>query len=148
MPSSERFYVGSLSDGTATVWLTSDMTADGLPAKLDVSGDDGFADDYGATVTQAADGTVHVQGVALNQASIAFEIKLLFCPADLKAALETLLAPTRHTSATVRVQLASVKREIDVQVRANGNNWLATGAFSGGIIRDVVLRLISVGPGA
>jgi hypothetical protein len=142
-PSSERYYVGQVGD----VWLTSDQTETGVPCKLELTNDDLFADDYGMTATVASDGQLHSQSVALNSAAIPFEIKILWCPAALYNALISLLVATRSTSATVRVQLSSVKRTIDVLAKANGNGWLSTGSFSGGVIRDVVFRLISTGAG-
>lgn len=142
--SSGRFYTGSI----AGIFLTSTGTAEGTDAKIEVTGDDGFVDDIGETITSAADGTVHAQAVDLPPgAGRVFEIKLLFCPAVLKESLETAIKATRGTDATVRVQLSSVKRVIDVQAKANGNGWLSTGRFSGSIIEGVTFRLISTGAG-
>lgn len=142
--STGRFYTGQI-DG---IFLTSDGTAEGTPAKLEVTGDDGFVDDIGETITPAADGSLHAQAIDLPPGSgRAFEIKILFCPAALLTSLETIIKATRGTNTTVRVQLSSVKREIDVQAKANGNGWLSTGKFSGEVIQDVTFRLISTGPG-
>jgi len=106
---SGRYYTGRIGD----TYLTSDGTAAGLPAKLDVSGDDQFVDDLGETITTAAGGTLHSQVIDLNMAGRAFEIKILFCPAALKESLETTIRATRGTNETVRVQLSSIKRVID-----------------------------------
>jgi len=141
---SERYYTGQIGD----IHLTSNGTAEGTPAKLEVTGDDQFADDIGETITTAADGTLHAQAIDLPPGSgRAFEVKILFCPAALLTSLEDAIKATRGTDATVRVQLSSVKREIDVEAKANGNGWLSTGKFSGDVINDVTFRLISTGAG-
>jgi hypothetical protein len=142
--SSGRFYIGQIG----AIYLTSDGSAEAKPAKIEVTGDDGFVDDIGETITTAADGALHAQAVDLPAAAgRAFEIKILFCPSELLASLEDAIKATRGTEETVRVQLSSVKRVIDVQAKANGNGWLTTGKFSGDVINDVTLRLISTGAG-
>jgi hypothetical protein len=147
-PTSERYYVCSLSLGETTIWLTSDQTEDGLPARIELSGDDAFEDIIGETDTEASDGTIHSQSVIVGVVGVPFDIKMLYCPQAHYDALVSMLSGTRGTGATARVQLASIKREIDVQAKARGNNWLSTGSFSGGVIRDVTLRLISTGAGS
>lgn len=142
--SSERYYIGRIGG----IHLTSTGTADGTPAKLEITGDDGFVDDIGETITTGPDGTLHSQAVDLPPGSgRAFEVKILFCPAVLLTSLEDAIKATRGTDETVRVQLSSVKRVIDVQAKANGNGWLSTGRFSGSIIEGVTFRLISTGAG-
>jgi len=139
-----RYYTGSVDE----IYLTSNGKENGTPAKIEVTGDDLFVDDIGETITPGADGTVHSQAVDLPPAGgRAFEIKIFFCPAALKESLETAIKATRGTDETVRVQLSSVKRVIDVQAKANGNGWLSTGKFSGDVINDVTFRLISTGAG-
>ena len=147
MPESSRFYVGFIQGaGSDPVWLTSDGTETGTAAKLELSGEDQFdGGAYGLAITPAASGAIHRQAVALDFAGIAFEIKILFCPSALLSLLRAALEPTRHSAATARVFLSSVKREIDVLAVANGNDWLSTGSFSGTMIRDVTLRLLSTG---
>jgi hypothetical protein len=145
--SSERYYVGSVSDSTTTIFLSSDMTNAGVPAKIELSGEDAFDDITGETVTEASDGNIHTQAIIAGVVGVRFEIKILFCPEALFAALVSMLEGTRGTNASVRVHLTSVKREIDVQAIANGNGWLSTGKFSGSVIQDVVTRLISTGAG-
>jgi type 1 fimbria pilin len=143
-----RYYTGSVSDNDeTTIYLTSDGTAEGTPCKIEVSGDDAFADDASVNVNYGADGSPHFQSAALNKKGISFEIKILYCPVDVKDSLDALIAPTRSTSATVRVRLNSIKRDIDVQAKA-APQWTSTGAWSGDIINDVVYRFISTGAGA
>jgi len=139
-----RYYTGQIG----SVYLTSDGTPTGVPCKVEVVGDDQFADDLGETLTLAADATPHSQSIVLNKKGRTLEVKILQCPAAVKTSLETLVASTRGTSGTVRLQLSSVKRVVDVLAKANGNNWLSTGKFSGSYVSDVTLRLVSVGPGA
>lgn len=148
MPSSERFYVGFVqADGAPPVWLTSDQTESGVAAKIEVGGDDAFdGADYGMTITPASNGAIHSQAVELNFAGVEFDFKILFCPSALLSALRSAIAPTRFSSATVRVRLVSVKRTIDVYAKANGNAWISTGSFSGSMVRDVTLRLVSTAP--
>ena len=138
-----RYYSGQIG----AVYLTHDGTASGVPCRLEVTGDDAFSDDLGETITVAADSTLHSQSIVLNKRARELEIKILFCSTALYASLQTAVQATRGTTATVRVQLSSVKRVIDVLAKANGNNWLSTGKFSGTVIQDVTLRLVSVGPG-
>ncbi len=146
---SERYYTCAITPPSApAIYVTSTGALGGVPCKLDETRDDNFVDDIGETITPAADGTIHSQSVELPVAAgREFEINILFCPATLKESLEDALRATRGTSATVRVQLSSVKRVIDVQAKANGNGWLTTGKFSGSIINDVTIRLISTGSG-
>lgn len=143
-----RFYTGSISDNDeTTIYLTSDSTAAGKGAKLEVAGDDGFADDDAVAVTFGADNTPHYQAAPLNKKGIQFAVKILVCPVALKDSLEALIKPTRSTSATVRVRLNSPKRNIDVQAKA-ASDWTSTGKWSGEMIQDVVFRFISMGSGS
>jgi hypothetical protein len=138
-----RYFTGRIGD----TYLTSDGTAAGLPAKLDVSGDDQFVDDIGETITTAADGTLHSQAIDLDMAGRVFEIKILFCLPSAQSEPRNSFARHAGTSSTVRVQLVSVKCTIDVKPKRTANGWITTGKFSGSIINDVTLRLISLGPG-
>lgn len=146
MPSG-RYYTGSISSGETEIFLTSDGTESGIPCRIEVEGSDVFADDSAVNVNYGADGSPYYQAVALNRKGITFEIKILYCPVDVKDSLDALLAPTRSTSATVRVRLNSIKRDIDVAAKA-APQWTSTGAWSGEIIQDVIYRFISTGVGA
>ncbi|MGB7925600.1 MAG: hypothetical protein WCF57_20345 [Pyrinomonadaceae bacterium] len=138
-----RYFTGRIGD----IFLTSDGTESGIPCRIEVEGSDAFADDVAVGVTYGADGSPFFQAVTLNKKGVQFEIRIAYCPSSLKDSLDALIAATRSTSATVRVRLNSIKRDIDVQAKG-APAWTSTGAWSGDIVQDVVYRFISTGAGA
>jgi len=118
----------------------------GRAYRVEVAGSDAFYDpDDAINVTFGADGTPFHQAIPIDGHGIAFEIKILSCPVTRFNELRALLKPTRLPSGTpVEVTLESVKGDFAFMVRADVD-WISTGAFSAGYVKDVVFRFITTG---
>lgn len=132
-----------------SLYLTSDGTADGIPCRVRVEGQEAFASNYVNSSAVALDFSVHSQvsdrGVKANE----FFYVLEFCPESLLALIKTLLDAKIAAGETVRAKVQHLEN-FDVQAvpLTQGGRLYTFENRSGGIARNVRLRFISTAPGA
>lgn len=140
----DRFATGKIG----SVFLTSDGTEEGIPARVRVEGQELFASARVVAPTVALDFTVHAQVAARGVRSNEFLVILEFCPEALLAAIETLLEAALADLSTVRVQIAHlVTFDVMALPLMQERKLFTVDSRSGGIAKNVRFKFISVSPG-
>jgi hypothetical protein len=142
---SDRYATGQLDD----LFLTSDGTAEGIPCRCRVEGQEQFASAFVTSPLVALDFTTHTQVGEPGVKSREFFLVLEFCPEDLLSDIEELLNEAIAGSTSVRVLVSHLKT-FDVRaVPLTQDRKLYTfESRSSGIAKNVRFRFIAIGAGA
>lgn len=141
---SDRFATGQIG----AAHLTSDGTAEGIPARARIEQQEAFASSRVVATRTALDFTVHAQIADRGVRSNEFFVVLEFCPETLLDAILVILEAALAAPATVRVQIDHLET-IDVQAipLMQERRLYTFESRSGGIARNVRFKFISVSAG-
>lgn len=128
-------------------YLTSDGTETGKPCKVVVKGIEAARSNYTGKIEYAASGMPYLFTVEVGEQGKQFEIVIAYCPKDLLDDLVAAINEALDAGVTIRVIATGDSGAFDVQALPTLPEWLSVGAFSGGIVKDVVFRFVSAGAG-
>jgi hypothetical protein len=131
-----RYFSGSIG-GVAL------QDAAGRPCRVLVDGAGALLSGYAGANVIAADGSVYTQIIASGMRARAFTIRLEYCPVALLSQIMGVINTALANNQTVNINLTDQVSTINASVVPALPDWLSYEQESGGIVRNVQMRLIA-----